>query len=78
MDAVLAAVEDKRIESELNYSQTAREIGITYRQLLNWRQGHCVASGDVLLRVCCWTGRSIETFARQPAGAPAARQREVA
>jgi transcriptional regulator with XRE-family HTH domain len=65
MDAVLAAVENERLERELNYSQTAREIGITYRQLLNWRQGHCVASGDVLLRVCQWTGRSITEFARQ-------------
>ena len=78
MDAVLAAVEDKRIEGELSYSQTAREIGITYRQLLNWRQGHCVASGGVLFRVCQWTGRPIASFARMPADPLPAAKPEAA
>jgi transcriptional regulator with XRE-family HTH domain len=67
MAKVIAAIEDERAERSLSYAQTARELGVTYRTVAYWRQGHCVMSGEVMLRVCLWTGRSITSFARVPA-----------
>ncbi len=74
MPAVIAAIENKRLSRSLSYAQVARELGVTYRTVAYWRQGHCVMSGEVMLRVCVWTGRSITSFARHPAGAPATRE----
>jgi transcriptional regulator with XRE-family HTH domain len=74
MPAVIAAIEDERASRELSYAQTARELGVTYRTVAYWRQGHCVMSGEVMLRVCLWTGRSITSFARHPGDAPSTRE----
>ena len=73
MAAICAAIEDERIRRGLSHGQSAQELGIPYRTMANWRQGVCGINGDALLRICWWTGRSIETFARVPADAPASR-----
>ena len=65
MTAVIAAIESKRTSCSLSYAQVARELGVSYRTVAYWRQGRCVMSGEVMLRVCLWTGRSIASFARQ-------------
>lgn len=78
MAKVIAAIEDERAKRSLSYAQTARELGVTYRTVAYWRQGHCVMSGEVMLRVCQWTGRSITTFARHPVDPPPAVKTEAA
>ena len=72
MTSVIDAIESKRASRSLSYAQVARELGVSYRTVAYWRQGRCVMSGDVMLRVCLWTGRSITSFARQTAGQAAA------
>jgi hypothetical protein len=67
MAAINAAIEDERVSRELSYVQVARELGTAYRTLVNWRQGRCGMNGDVLLRICLWAGRPVESFARVPA-----------
>ena len=78
MAKVIAAIEDKRIERSLSYAKTARELGVTYRTVAYWRQGHCVMSGEVMLRICVWSGRTITSFARQPADPLPAAKSEAA
>lgn len=74
MSKIIDAIEDERIRRSLSYGQVTRELGTAYRTMVNWRQGRCGMQGDVLLRVCLWTGRSITSFARHPADAPAVRE----
>ena len=68
MPAVIAAIESKRVSNALSYSQVARELGVTYRTVAYWRRGHCVMSGDVILRVCIWVGRPIDVIRPRACG----------